>query len=97
MQEFLRLPHTAKELKNQITQKKGCTSHELNDEILIEMKREFDNLKIMEIINGTTLCGVSLNRAQQRFFNDLKRMYGISFSQLYIRAIVKIAKTEKII
>lgn len=97
MPEQMRLPNTAKELKNLIAEKKGYSSHELNDIILLLMKKEFEDIKLIESMGGNAKCVVSLNRAQLRFFNDLKRVYGISFSQLYIKAIITIAKQEKII
>ena len=97
MAEFMKLPNTARELKILIAEKTGLSTHELNDSILSAMKKEFEDLKLMDSIEGNTMCCVTLNRGQLRFFNDLKRVYGISFSQLYIRSIIKIAQQEKII
>ena len=97
MSEQFRLPNSIVSLKKKLVEINGFTSHEINDMILDEIKRDFTNLSLSEFEEGKTKCNLNLNPTEEKFFNTLRRLYGISFCQLYIRATIKIAQQQKII
>lgn len=96
MPQQMKLPNTVILIKKKLIEK-GFTSQELNDEIILEMKKDFDNINSIEIVEGRTRSDVCLNRTQEKFFEKINQLYGITFTQLYTRCIIKIAKQEKII
>ena len=96
MPQQMKLPNTVILIKKKLIEK-GFTSQELDDEIILEMKKDFDNINSIEIAEGRTRSDVCLNRTQEKFFEKINQLYGITFTQLYTRCIIKIAKQEKII
>lgn len=97
MAEHLHLPKNIVLLKKRIIENNGYSTHELNDEILSDIKKDFENLKVNEMQEGRTHCLVSLNVTEIKFMENIKQMFGITFTQLYTNAIIKIAKKEKLI
>jgi len=96
MPQQMKLPNNVIIIKKKLIEK-GFTSQELNDEIILEMKKDFDNIGTIELVEGRTRSDVCLNRTQEKFFEMVNKIYGITFTQLYTRSIIKIAKQEKII
>lgn len=96
MPQQMKLPNTVILIKKKLIEK-GFTSQELNDEIISEMKKDFDNINPIQIVEGRTRSDVCLNKTQEKFFEKVNQLYGITFTQLYIRCIIKIAKQERII
>jgi|LakMenEpi03Aug12_release.lakeMendotaPanAssembly.Ray.scaffolds.fasta_scaffold1004257_2 hypothetical protein len=96
MPQQMKLPNNIMQLKRDIIEKLGFSSQELNDEILLEMKKDFENINNIAVIEGRTRCDVSLNKTQEKFFDNIHAIYGITFTSLYIQGTIKVAKKNNI-
>lgn len=93
----IRLPINIALIKKKIIENNDYSSHEINDAILDEIKKQFEKLLEVEIVKGRTLCKVCLNHRESKLMDEITATYGITFTQLYIGAILNIAKNENLI
>lgn len=93
----VRLPLNVALIKKKIIDSNDYSSHEVNDAILTEIKSQFQNLVKVEIIEGKTICKICLNHTESKLMDEITSLYGITFTQLYIGAILNIAKKENLI
>lgn len=94
---YVRLPQNIAEIKDRIIERNEYSSHDINDAILVEIKKYFATLVEIKIKEGKRTCKICLNHKESKLMDEITAMYGITFSQLYISAIIEIGKKEKLL
>lgn len=95
--QYVRLPQNIADIKDRIIERNEYSSHDVNDAILTEIKKYFETLVEVEVKKGKRTCKICLNHRESKLMDEITAMYGITFSQLYISAIIEIGKKEKLL
>lgn len=95
MPELLQLNASILELRRLIIENNGCSTQEINTEILTRIKRRYKDIEIKNGNEKKTIA-VSLNHCEKKLCTQIKLLHGIPITQLYIRELLDMANEEKI-
>jgi hypothetical protein len=93
LEHVIEIPIKIFEIREGIIEKNDNRVNEVNDRIFKKILKDFENMQL-EGRHSDFRCRFKLTGLQEKLFKSIKDIYGISLTQLYIRAVIDIAKED---